>query len=77
MATTPRNTVAASVEPSNLDKVLAAMATKPARQASALHRMVAAVAERQGINLDTLTAGKKAALTRSVKEACKASGISL
>jgi hypothetical protein len=60
-----------------LDKVMAALANRPTRQASKLEHMVRQVAVRQGINLDTLTAGKKAALTRQVKEACKAAGISL
>jgi hypothetical protein len=62
---------------SDLDKVLAAFAAKPVQTVSPLHKMVREVAAKQGVDYDSMTAGQKAAFTRRVAAAVKASGIKL
>jgi hypothetical protein len=72
--------VTESAEKPAVDKlaaVLAAFNAAPASQITAFGQMVVDVAKAQGLDYFTMTAGKKAAHTRRVKEAIKAAGISL
>jgi len=63
--------------PTNLDKVMAALAAAPQAQMSALDIMVRQVAAKQGLDYVNLTSGKKAALKKRVMAAIKEAGISL
>jgi hypothetical protein len=60
-----------------LSAVLAAFNAAPASQVSAFGRMVLDVAKAQGVDYSALTAGRKAAFTRRVKEAMKTAGVTI
>ena len=64
-------------EADRLALVLAAFNAAPSAQITAFGQMVVDVAKAQGLDYFTMSAGKKAAHTRRVKEAVKAAGITL
>ena len=62
---------------SDFDKIMLAMATTKATADSALRTQTIAVCKANGVDFDSLTAGKKARWTLKVKEAAKKAGVSL
>jgi hypothetical protein len=60
---------------SDLDKVLLAYRAQPQATVSASDSMVRSVAAAEGIDLASLTPGRKSAFTKRVKKAMKAAGI--
>jgi hypothetical protein len=63
--------------PSALDLIRAAMKSAPSKKQSNLDKTVLLLAKEEGFDYEHETAGKKAAFTRKVKDAIKASGVTL
>jgi hypothetical protein len=61
----------------DLDRVLAAFHAQPQQTISAMDQMVRDVAAREGVDLASLTPGRKAVFTKRVKLAMKSAGITI
>ena len=77
MATEPKTAQTAAPVMSDLDKIMLAMTATKVAADSALRTHTIAVCKANGVDFDSLTAGKKARWTLKVKEAAKKAGVSL